>query len=181
MKFLKVFIVLLFISHISFAQNVLSLMNRADLFFETMNQGKFDEAHGFFDESVKARISVDELKLFWLKLENSLGTYQSVDGAKSSVQGEYFQVILTCGFTKGSQPFTFMFNKTEKLVGFFVSPKATESEYALPAYADTTLYTVKEIKIKFAEGEMAGILTSPKKVFNFPLVIMVHGSNRGVK
>ena len=176
MKFLKVFIVLFFISHLSFAQNVLSLMNRADLFFETMNQGKFDEAHGFFDESVKAKISVDELKLFWLKLENSLGTYQSVDGAKSSVQGEYFQVILTCGFTKGSQPFTFVFNKTEKQVGFFISPKHTESEYALPNYADTTLYKEKEIKIKFAEGEMAGILTSPKKVSNFPVVILIHGS-----
>lgn len=176
MNFLKVLIVLLFISHLSFAQSVVSLMNRADQFFETMNQGKFDEAHSFFDESVKTQITVDELKLFWLRLGNNLGTYESVDGATSSVQGEYYQVILTCGFTKGSQPFTFMFNKAEKLVGFFISPKATEAKYALPAYADTTLYTEKEIIIKFAEGEMAGIFTSPKNVSNFPLIVMVHGS-----
>ena len=57
-------------------------MNRADQFFETMNQGKFEEARDFMDESVKSKISIDELKLFWLRLENSLGTYQSVDGAK---------------------------------------------------------------------------------------------------
>jgi hypothetical protein len=69
-----------------------------------------------------------------------------------------------------------MFNKTEKLVGFFISPKPTQSEYALPTYTDTTLYTEKEIQIKFAEGEMAGILTSPKKVSNFPVVILIHGS-----
>lgn len=176
MKSLKIFIILFFISFSGFSQNVLSLMNRADEFFETMNQGKFEEAHNFFDESVKGKISVDELKLFWLRLENSLGTYTSVDGAKSSVQGEYYQVILTCGFTKGSQPFTFVFNKSEKLVGFFIAPRPTESEYALPAYADTALYKEKEVKITFAGGEMAGIFTSPKNATNFPVVIMVHGS-----
>ena len=176
MKSLKIFVILIFISFSGYSQNVLSLMNRADEFFETMNQGKFDVAHGFFDESVKDKISADELKLFWLRLENSLGTYTSVDGAQSSVQGDFYQVILTCGFTKGSQPFTFVFNKSEKLVGFFIAPKPTESEYALPAYADTTLYTEKEVKIAFAGGEMAGVFTSPKNASNFPVVIMVHGS-----
>lgn len=176
MKSLKIFVLLIFISFSGYSQNVLSLMNRADEFFETMNQGKFDVAHGFFDESVKDKISADELKLFWLRLENSLGTYTSVDGAKSSVQGDFYQVVLTCGFTKGSQPFTFVFNKSEKLVGFFIAPKPTESEYALPAYADSTLYTEKEVKIAFAGGEMAGVFTSPKNVSNFPVVIMVHGS-----
>jgi len=176
MKSLKIFVILIFISFSGYSQNVLSLMNRADEFFETMNQGKFDVAHGFFDESVKDKISADELKLFWLRLENSLGTYTSVDGAQSSVQGDFYQVILTCGFTKGSQPFTFVFNKSEKLVGFFIAPKPTESEYTLPAYADTTLYTEKEVKIAFAGGEMAGVFTSPKNASNFPVVIMVHGS-----
>lgn len=176
MKSLKIFVLLIFISFSGYSQNVLSLMNRADEFFETMNQGKFDVAHGFFDESVKDKISADELKLFWLRLENSLGTYTSVDGAQSSVQGDFYQVILTCGFTKGSQPFTFVFNKSEKLVGFFIAPKPTESEYTLPAYADTTLYTEKEVKIAFAGGEMAGVFTSPKNASNFPVVIMVHGS-----
>lgn len=176
MKFIKALFVLLFISHLSFSQNVFSLMNRADQFFETMNQGKFEEAHDFMDESVKSQISIDELKLFWLRLENSLGTYQSVDGAKSSVQGEYFQVMLTCGFSKGSQPFTFVFNKAEKLVGFFIAPKPNEAVYSPASYADTTLYKEQEVKIKFAEGEMAGIFTSPKKLTNFPVVILVHGS-----
>jgi len=176
MKFLKVLFVLLFISHLSFSQSVISLMNRADQFFETMNQGKFDEARDFMDESVKDKISVDELKLFWLRLENNLGTYQSVDGAKSSVQGEYYQVLLTCGFSKGSQPFTFIFNSSEKLVGFFIAQKPDESAYTSASYADTSLYKQEEVKIKFAEGELAGIYTSPKKLSNYPIVVLVHGS-----
>ena len=176
MKSFKILIVLLFISQLSFAQSIVNLINRADSFFETMDKGNFQEAHDFFDESVKGGITPDELKLFWLRLGNSLGTYQSVDGAKNSVKGEYYQVILTCGFSKGSQTFTFVFNQSEKLLGFFITPTTAEAEYVSPAYADTTKFSEKEITIKFAEGQMAGIFTSPKNSTNFPVVIMIHGS-----
>lgn len=167
---------MLFISQVTFAQGIVNLINRADSFFDTMDKGNFEEAHGFFDESVKGQITPDELKLFWLRLGNSMGTYESVDGAKNSIKGDYFQVILTCGFSKGTQTFTFVFNKSEKLLGFFVTPVAADAEYAAPAYADTTLYKETEINIKFEEGQMAGVFTSPKNASNFPVVIMVHGS-----
>ncbi len=176
MKSFKILFVLLLISQITFAQSIVNLINRADLFFDTMDKGNFEEAHGFFDESVKSGITPDELKLFWIRLGNSLGTYQSVDGAKNTIKGDYFQVILTCGFSKGSQTFTFVFNKSEKLLGFFVTPVAAEAEYISPAYADTTLYSEKEISIKFVDGQMAGVFTSPKNLTSFPVVIMVQGS-----
>ena len=176
MKSFKILFILLFISQVTFAQGIVNLINRADSFFDSMDKGNFEEAHGFFDESVKGQITPDELKLFWLRLGNSMGAYQSVDGAKNSIKGDYFQVILTCGFSKGTQTFTFVFNKSEKLLGFFVTPVAAEAEYAAPAYADTTLYKETEINIKFEEGQLAGVFTSPKNVSSFPVVIMIHGS-----
>jgi dienelactone hydrolase len=177
MKSFKILIILLFISQITFAQSIVSLINRADSFFDTMDKGNFEEAHNFFDESVKGQITSDELKLFWLRLGNSLGSYESVDGAKNSIKGDYFEVTLTCGFSKGTQTFTFVFNKSENLLGFFITPVApAAAEYTAPAYADTTLYTETEINIKFEEGQMAGVFTSPKNTSSFPVVIMVHGS-----
>jgi len=176
MKSFKIIIALLFISQFTFAQSIINLINRADSFFDTMDKGKFEEAHGFFDESVKGKISADELKLFWLRLGNSLGTYDSVDGAQNKTQGEYFQVTLDCVFTKGSQGFTFIFNKSEKLVGFFVAQTKAEAVYVAPAYADSNLYNEKEVQVKFAGGQMAGMLTTPKGVSKFPIVVLVHGS-----
>ncbi|MEJ7779321.1 MAG: alpha/beta fold hydrolase [Daejeonella sp.] len=176
MRSFKLFIILLFISQITFAQSIVSLISRADMFFDSMDKGKFEEAHGFFDESVKGKLTADELKLFWLRLGNSLGTYESVDGAQNKSQGEYFQVTLNCVFTKGSQNFTFVFNKTEKLMGFFVAPTINEAAYVPPAYADTNIYREKEIAVKFQGGEMAGMLTTPKGASNYPVVILVHGS-----
>ena len=72
MKTFKILFIFLFISQVTFAQSIVNLINRADLFFETMDKGNFEEAHDFFDESVKGGISSDELKLFWLRLGNSL-------------------------------------------------------------------------------------------------------------
>ena len=176
MKSFKIIVGLVFLSQMAFSQSIISLINRADSFFDTMDKGKFDEAHTFFDESVKNKISPDELKLFWLRLGNSLGTYESVEGAQNKTQGEFYQVTLDCVFTKGSQGFTFIFNKSEKLVGFFVAQTATEAAYVAPAYADTTLYREKEVQIKFAGGQMAGLLTTPKAGTNFPIVVLIHGS-----
>jgi hypothetical protein len=152
MKSFKLLIAILFISQIAFAQNIVNMINRADVFFDTMDKGKFEEAHDFFDESVKDKITADELKLFWLRLGNSLGTYESVDGAQNRTQGEYYQVTLDCVFAKGTQGFTFIFNKSEKLVGFFIAQTNQEAVYVAPAYADTNLYTEKEVQIKFAGG-----------------------------
>lgn len=176
MKSFKLIIALLFISQITFGQSIINLINRADSFFDTMDKGNFQEAHTFFDESVKDKISPDELKLFWLRLGNTLGTFEAVEGAQNKTQGEFYQVTLECVFTKGTQGFTFIFNKSEKLVGFFVAQSSAEAAYVEPAYADTNLYSQKEIQIKFANGQMAGMLTTPKSGTNFPLVVLVHGS-----
>lgn len=176
MKSFKLIIALLFVSQITFGQSIINLINRADSFFDTMDKGNFQEAHAFFDQSVKDKISPDELKLFWLRLGNTLGTYEAVEGAKNKTQGEFYQVTLECVFTKGTQGFTFIFNKSENLVGFFVAQSSAEAAYVEPAYADTNLYSQKEIQIKFAKGEMAGILTTPKSGTNFPVIVLVHGS-----
>lgn len=179
MKPFKLIIAFLLISQFTFAQSIVSLINRADSFFDTLDKGKFEEAHSFFDESVKGKITVDELKLFWLRLGNNLGSYEAVDGAQNRTQGDLYQVTLNCVFSKGSQGFTFVFNKSEKLVGFFVAPTEQEAAYVPPAYADTTLYAEQEIAIKFTGGQMAGMLTTPKKATNYPVVVLVHGSGPG--
>ncbi len=176
MKSFKLIFTLLLLSQLSYAQSIVNLIGRADQFFATMDEGKFDEAHAFFDVSVKDKITPDELKLFWLRLGNSMGEYESVNSAQNKIQGEFYQVTLSCSFTKGSQSFTFVFNKDEKLVGFFLAPTIDEAVYVPPAYADTNLYQEKEVIIKFDGGQMAGLLTTPKGPGKYPVVIMIHGS-----
>ncbi|MBC7567838.1 MAG: alpha/beta hydrolase, partial [Pedobacter sp.] len=41
---------------------------------------------------------------------------------------------------------------------------------------DTTLYSEKEIYVTTEKHKLVGILTTPKKAVNYPLVVLVHGS-----
>ncbi|HYK76226.1 MAG TPA: alpha/beta fold hydrolase [Daejeonella sp.] len=166
----------LFISLTSSAQNILSLINRSNEFFEILEKEKFEEAHQFFDESVQGQILPAELKLFWTRLGIQLGDFESVDGAQNQVQDDLYLVTLNCSFTKGSQAFRFVYTKEGKLVGFFAVPQSNTPVYASPAYADSALYKETNITIKTPGHDLAGILTTPKNGSNFPVVVLVHGS-----
>lgn len=167
---------LIFLSQISFAQGILSLINKSNQFFEHLERGEFDAAHSFFDDSVKDKILPEELKLFWTRMDLNLGAFESVDGAQNRNAGEFFLVTLNCKFAKGSQAFQFTFNKQEKLVGFFLVPNSNAAEYKEPAYADSTLYKQTPITLKSSGHELAGMLVTPAKARNFPVVVLVHGS-----
>lgn len=145
-------------------------------YVDDLEKGKFEEAHAFFDESVKNKIRPDDLKRFWSSVNSALGAFESVENAQNTVKEDHFFVTLDCKFSKGKQGFQFVFNKAEKMVGFFMAPKSTVAAYQLPSYADSTLYREQSVTIKTPGHELAGILTTPKSGSNFPVVILVHGS-----
>ena len=120
-----VIFILFFITNLTYAQGVIALINSSDDFFQALDQGKFEDARVFFDESVKGQITSDALKSFWANLINQLGTFESVEDATSKVQGDYYLVILNCKFSKGNQAFQFAYNKSEKMIGFVIISVAT--------------------------------------------------------
>jgi dienelactone hydrolase len=160
----------------AFSQNVISLFNGANQFFKLLQDEKYTEAYGYFDESVKPKISQDDLVKLWVSITTGLGKAESLDAIQSKKQGEFFSVTVEGKFEKGSQNFIIGFNKTEKIIGFFIVPKQTGATYLSPAYADTTLYSEKSAYVSTPGHNLAAILTTPKNVKSFPIVVFVHGS-----
>ncbi|TAH01234.1 MAG: DUF3887 domain-containing protein [Sphingobacteriales bacterium] len=160
----------------TFSQSLLSYINQANEFLETLDNGKYDDAQNFFADSIKGQITSLTLKNFWLNTKSQLGDFKTVDGAQNSAMGDYQAVILNCAFTNGLQSFRFVFNKSVKLVGLNVMPTKTELSYLEPKYADTTLYIEKLIELKSGSHSLAGMLTIPKNIKNFPIVVLIHGS-----
>jgi dienelactone hydrolase len=62
------------------------------------------------------------------------------------------------------------------MVGFVIAPKSTNAIYKSPPYADSTLYKEEFITINSGGHSLAGMLTTPKGISNFPVVVLVHGS-----
>lgn len=166
----------LFLSITGFSQGVLSLFNRSDDFFKLMEQEKFTEAYAFFDESAQSKITTENLEAIWKNLHTNYGKVLSTDVIQSKAEGEFFAVSVDVKFEKETQGFLLVFNKSEKIVGLFPRQKSNSQSYLRPAYADTNAYKEKEIYIKTAGHSLVGVLTTPAKGTNFPIVVLLHGS-----
>lgn len=166
----------LFLSITGFSQGVLSLFNRSDDFFKLMEQEKFSEAYAFFDENAQSKITAENLETIWKNLHTNYGKVLSTDVIQSKTEGEFFAVSVDVKFEKETQGFLLVFNKSEKIVGLFPRQKSNQQSYLRPAYADTNAYKEKEIYIKTAGHSLVGVLTTPAKGANFPIVVLLHGS-----
>lgn len=174
MKKFLLLTVLVMISTVSFSQNIVSLFGKANEFFNLLEKEQYDSAHHYFSAEEQAKITPDNLKQLWTNIKGSLGKVEYIDAVQSKPQGEFFSVTLEGKFERDVQRFVLMFNKSEQLVGMFFPPKAIE--YTKPFYADTNLYTEKNVYLVSGTHRLAAIITVPKNKVNFPMVVLVHGS-----
>jgi dienelactone hydrolase len=158
----------------SFSQNIFSLFGKANTFFDLFAAGKFEEAHAYFSEEGKTKVTAENLKQFWTNMEARLGKVKSMDASGSRAQGEYYAVTVSGEFQYDKQDFILLFDKTEKLVGMHLPPKAIT--YRAPGYADSTLYKEKSTYIEWPGHQLAAVITTPKDGNSFPIVVLVHGS-----
>lgn len=175
-KTLSVLFFLLIIGKTTFSQGFFTYIDLSTRFFETLNEGKFADAQAFFDASAQEKVTPQTLENMWKQITAQLGAYESINGAQNKSQNDLQSVVLDCKFKRDSQPFQFIFNKENKMVGFFIVPKMNVPQYKPAAYTDTTSFKESFITIKSGEFDLPGMLTLPKKGEKFPLVIFVHGS-----
>ncbi|MHA4896812.1 DUF3887 domain-containing protein [Pedobacter sp. PWIIR3] len=177
MKKLFVLFIALLCTTSAFSQGMLNLFGKADDFFTLLGTEKYEEAYAFIDPSFQAQAPLDKFQGMWGTITGKLGKLKSISVLSSkAVEGDLYVLTVEGRFDNDVQNFSLAFNKAEKIVGLRVQPRAASAEYIKPAYADTSLYTEKEIYVKAEKHSLVGILTVPKKVVNFPLVVLVHGS-----
>lgn len=160
----------------AFSQGLLNLFGRSEDFFKGLSEEKYTETYNFFDDTFKTKVTEENLKELWTKIGENLGKLESVAVVSSKTQGDFFVVTVEAKFNKESQNFILAFNKAEKIVGFFLQPKAAAESYVPPVYADTSLYKETEIYVKTPKHDLVGKLVAPKKGTNYPIVVLVHGS-----
>lgn len=174
MKKIFLFLAFTFFALNSFSQNIFSLFGKANTFFDLFAAGKFEEAHSYFSEEGKTKVTAENLKQFWANMEGRMGKVKSIDATGSKSQGEFYAVTVSGEFQYDKQDFILLFDKSEKLVGLHLPPKAIT--YRSPGYADSTLYKEKSTYIEWPGHQLAAIITTPKDGNSFPLVVLVHGS-----
>lgn len=174
MKKLIILLFTLVLAANSYAQNVFTLFNKSNTFFDLFAAGKFEEAHAMFADEGKTKVSPENLAQFWQTMENQLGKVKSVDATGSKKQGEFTAITVNGEFAYSKQDFSVLFDKNEKIIGLSLLQKPIA--YRAPGYADSTLYKEKSTYIKTDKHQLAAVITTPKDGNSFPLVVLVHGS-----
>ena len=157
-----------------YKRQVLRLFSKANQFFIYLAEEKFDDAYQTFDETEKSKLTADNLKTLWGSITKNLGQPVTLDAIQSKAEGEFFVVTVEGVFEDGKQNFTIVFNKAENIVGFYMPPNKTE--YSKPFYVDTDSFVEETVYLKSGTHQLAAIITTPKGVTNFPMVVLVHGS-----
>ena len=178
-NFLTLLIALIFYSSLANAQADTTLQN-ADRFFNLFINGE-PEAYSYFAKDFQDKVKPAQIATIRQQFLAKFGKFISIEKVnKMTQQGTEF-VLLNTSFEKANPLFTMSLAKDGKLVGFFLAKENQKVTYKDPAYADKSLYEERQLTVEVGEFKMPGILTTPNNVTNFPILVLVHGSDPGDK
>jgi uncharacterized protein len=159
-----------------FCQTDTMLVSISNKFLFHLIDHEYDSAYVCFDKTVQDKLPVEKLKEVWSGFDKQFG--QLTDHSKMNFEKQkgYETIITTLVWEKTSLDMTLSFNKEKKIVGFFFKPAAAKNFSALPVYAVPDKYTETPIEVKSDSHVLPGLITVPKGIVKFPLIILVHGS-----
>lgn len=155
-------ILFLFTSTLSFSQNNNQVIG--ETFIKLLLQEKnYKEAHSYFDETVKSKISVQLLEDTELQLANQLGRFNAV----IEVNNENDTYFYYSDFEKMKLDVKITFKDNSKIIGFFFTPhKEFKKANSLG----------KDLNIRSGNIDLKGTLLIPENDNLKKLVLFVHGS-----
>ncbi|MBC7219553.1 MAG: DUF3887 domain-containing protein [Hadesarchaea archaeon] len=88
-----------------------------------LKEGRFDEAHGLFNEQMVAAISVDQLEAIWNGVIGEVGGYKGITGTRVATESGYQVVYVTTEFERASLDVKVVFDGASKVAGLWFFPK----------------------------------------------------------
>jgi CubicO group peptidase (beta-lactamase class C family)/dienelactone hydrolase len=155
---------------------ILEVADRTELartLVSDMAAGRFDQAVGLFDPTMKQALPADQLKEAWDGLGKQYGAFQRATGARTEKIRQYEVVYVMCEFQRAKLETKVVFTSENKVTGLFF---VTAERYRPPAYADSAKFEEKEIEVGSRNWRLPGTLSLPKGSGPFPAVVLVHGS-----
>lgn len=137
---------------------------------DKLTSGEINEVYTYFDENMKAQVSLSDLQKVWNDLIQTYGNfdYYKTDITLTSKDG-YQIADVPCIFQNGSVTVRLTLNSQGEVSGFFFSTTSA---------ANTPIYLENDTEVLFGSEEypISGNLTLPEGDGPFPVVILVHGS-----
>ncbi len=144
-------------------------------FVRHLAQGRYAEAAGMVDDSVKTQMNADVLQAVWTSLSEGKGEFRNLGTPTVTNWVVYQWVLVPCEWVNGRIRLKVVVNSQRNVVGLFVVPPASKSAGVRPPYLDTEV-TTRDITVGKPHWELPGTLTLPKSVTPKAGVVLVQGS-----
>lgn len=165
MRVFPVFIIIL-TSIISWSQSTVQQV------VKKLNKHKYSQVYRCFDQNMKNKVPVADLKKLWEEMELSAGDFLSIDDVEVKPQEGGSKQTAVIKFDLAALKVILAENKDGEIVGLYI----TQLGYTPPVYAEG-LGTGKKYINFFSDGfELSGELVIPLDCKKCPVVILVHGS-----
>lgn len=178
MKILISLILICLVSLNGFSQDTTLIQTNARKVYTSCVNGDFTTAASFFDQELLYRMDAEKLRQTWQLIEGQIGKVKSTGEAVLYLEksDSLITVFQTCNFEKKPMDLKLVFNKSNKVVGFFFSPPSARFTYQAPSWVQPGEVKEMDIEIASADLRLKGKLTVPVQGTKFPVVILVHGS-----
>ncbi|MEM4258590.1 MAG: DUF3887 domain-containing protein [Candidatus Thermoplasmatota archaeon] len=144
---------------------------------DSLNSGRYTEAHSLFNASVTAVMSVQQLQQIWASILQQYGTYLGVVGTRLANDAGYVVVYVTLNFSNtGALDLRLVFDDHNLIVGMQFVPAPTTHTYTAPEYVDLSMFDEVNVTVGSGEWALPGTMSIPKGSGPFPAVVLVQGS-----
>ena len=174
MKHLLVILCLLTITPTSWAQDTAHVAQRAQFIIGSFQERKFEKINPLLDNEMKRVLGESGLEELWDAILMQFGEINKIYESNVEKKDTLFVTRTKVEFEKRSWYLKLVFNRENKISGFFIEPLTMP--YEPPSYAN--LYAFYEYKktIQDPKFPIDGILTLPKSKNRVPVIIILGGS-----
>lgn len=146
-----------------------------------LDAGKYGEVRAQFDDAMTKAVPTDEaLGALWTGLQQKSGRYKRTLFVTESVAAVYRIVLVTCEFEQGPLDVKLVFDRSNKVAGFFYVPTHHPDAYGPRPQTPKPPFPYEAREVTYESPRervtLAGTLTLPRGDGPFPAVILISGS-----
>lgn len=93
---------------------------KAEDAIQLLNDGKFEELYGQFDEKMSSKLSVEKMNAEVTPVIEESGEFQSFDQSSVEMKEGYYIVTITGNYSNVNRVYTITFDPEDKIAGLFV-------------------------------------------------------------
>lgn len=174
MKHLLVILCLLTITPTSWAQDTAHVAQRAQFIIGSFQERKFEKINPLLDNEMKRVLGESGLEELWDAILMQFGEINKIYESNVEKKDTLFVTRTKVEFEKRSWYLKLVFNRENKISGFFIEPLIMP--YEPPSYANLDAFYEYKKTIQDPKFPIDGILTLPKSKNRVPVIIILGGS-----